>query len=52
MKQDIFFCDCCGARMFNVKYEKPFYVLFVISFKLALAIFPHDYYVRFNMIRK
>ena len=34
--------------MFNVKYEKPFYVLFLISFKLALAIFPHDYYVRFN----
>ena len=27
-------------------------VIFVTSFKLALAVFPHGYYVRFIMIEK
>ena len=45
-----------NRRKFNVKYEKEeillHIVIFVTSFKLALAVFPHDYYVRFNMIEK
>ena len=39
-----------------LKYEKSeillHIVIFVTSFKLALAVFSHDYYVRFNMIEK
>ena len=38
--------------MKKVRFCYILIVIFVTSFKLALAVFPHDYYVRFNMIEK